>query len=55
MEHLRTVHFALIGAAAALIILVLTKPFDLRRAASEADKVLEMKQKWSSMPPSHLG
>jgi len=48
VEHLRTVHFALIGASAALIILVFTKPFDLQRAVNQAQKILEIKQKWSS-------
>jgi hypothetical protein len=48
VEHLRTVHFALIGASVALIILVLTKPFDLQRAVSQTQKILEIKQKWSS-------
>jgi hypothetical protein len=49
VEHLRTVHFALIATAAALIVVALTtKPFSTEVANYELHRLLYLKQHWSA-------
>jgi hypothetical protein len=53
VEHLRTVHLALIATAAALIVVALTtKPYSTEVAKNELHKILELKKSWS--PKSFL-
>jgi hypothetical protein len=49
VEHLRTIHFALIAAAAGLMALVLTaRSYDARRALTQVQEILELKKQWST-------
>jgi hypothetical protein len=48
VEHLRTVHFALIGAATGLILIVLSaKPYDPAIALRQIHQIIELKKMWS--------
>jgi hypothetical protein len=48
VEHLRTVHFTLIGVATALILIVLSaKPYDPTVALRQIHQIIELKKLWS--------
>ena len=48
VEHLRTVHFALIAVATGLIVIVLSaKPYDPAIALREIHQIIELKKMWS--------
>jgi hypothetical protein len=48
VEHLRTVHFALIATSAALLIVALTsKPYSMEVAKSELRRLLQLQSHWS--------
>ena len=48
VEHLRTVHFALIAISAGLILLVLSsKQYNAVTALVEAEEILDLKKQWS--------
>jgi hypothetical protein len=48
VEHLRTVHFTLIGVSAGLILIVLSaKPYDSTAALRELHQIMELKKLWS--------
>src|SRR5437879_5077450 len=44
VEHLRTVHFALLSISVALILLLLSKPYDARTAVSELNQIVSLKK-----------
>jgi hypothetical protein len=48
VEHLRTVHFTLIGVCAGLILLLLSnKPYNPGTATRELDEIIELQSLWS--------
>jgi hypothetical protein len=48
VEHLRTVHFALLAVSAGLLLLVLSaKPYDSRKAILQMGQILKLKSQWS--------
>lgn len=48
VEHLRTVHFTLIGLAIGLIVIVLSaKPYDSVVALRQLHEILELKKLWT--------
>jgi hypothetical protein len=49
VEHLRTVHFALVTVSAALILILTSKQYDAKRARTELDAIVVMKQEIDSL------
>src|SRR5215510_3897539 len=48
VEHLRTVHFALLSVSAGVLLLVFTaKSYDSRKAAIQMQEILRLKKVWS--------
>lgn len=48
VEHLRTVHFALIGASAGLVLLVASaKPYNPTTALKQLDEIIRLEKEWS--------
>jgi len=47
VEHLRTVHFALVTVSVGLILLLTSKPYDVRKASAEINSILVMKKSLS--------
>jgi hypothetical protein len=48
VEHLRTVHFALMAVSAVLVVLVTSaKPYDARNALKEIDEIIQVQNAWS--------
>jgi hypothetical protein len=56
VEHLRTVHFTLIGVATALILIVLSaKPYSPTVALRQVHQIIELKKLWSARWITQLG
>src|SRR5690348_3337895 len=48
VEHLRTVHFGLIGISVALIVIVLSSPqYDPIVSLRQIHQIIELKKRWS--------
>jgi len=48
IEHIRTVHFALVGLSVGLILTLLSaKPYHANTALRELDQIIELKKLWS--------
>jgi len=52
VEHLRTVHFALLGVSTGLMLLLFSKPYDARIAASQMSDVMRIRDDLSKNPAS---
>jgi hypothetical protein len=52
VEHLRTVHFGLVSVSLALILLLSSRPYDPRSAASQVDEVARIYEYWQGEPNS---
>jgi hypothetical protein len=56
VEHLRTVHFALIGACAAVILAAASvKPYDPANAVTQVNEIIELQRLWGPKFVTRLG
>jgi hypothetical protein len=55
VEHLRTVHFALLTVSVGLILLLTSKPYDARKAAGEMTQILQINSLAHLEPEGDLG
>src|SRR5690348_3790669 len=52
VEHLRTVHFALVAVSVGLMVILWSKPYDARVASSELTDIIEIRDALSKDPSS---